>query len=256
MIDIYVGESRRHWSLHRNLLCYHSTFFETELEGTPSKKLEKNKKLELLEEDPAAFELLVKWLYQGKIDDVSAMPMDRKWDYADCCQKLYILCNRIHLPQLMNLAIDQFRKGCNEAGLVPGPEEMKPIYEKTPVRSPFRKLMSQIAARQIMDPDSEKDAGAYRSCFEGNPDFAVDVINAIRSNSGGKLFEDPTEGEPCRFHEHENGQTCRDNPKLRKAANFTNGAKRAQSATKPVSPRAETSTNAESSGTSGTIMAS
>jgi hypothetical protein len=143
----------------------------------------------LIEEDSGAFELLVKWLYQGKIDDVSAMPMDKKWDYADSCQKLYLLCGRIRLPQLKNFAIDQFRKGCNEAGLVPGPEEIRPIYDKTPPKSPFRSLVSKIAARQIMDPDSDRDASTYRSCFEGSSDFAVDVINAIRSGAGGKLFD-------------------------------------------------------------------
>ena len=38
------------------------------------------------EDDPRAFELLVKWLYQGRIDNVSDMPFDKKWDYADACQ--------------------------------------------------------------------------------------------------------------------------------------------------------------------------
>jgi len=205
MVDIYVGASKRHWSLHRNLLCHHSTFFQDQFGVEHNKK---GGKLELLDDDPSAFELLVKWLYQGKIDDVSSMPMDRKWDYADSCQKLYVLCNKINLPQLKNFAIDQFRKGCNEAGLVPGPEEMKPIYDSTPPASPFRRLVSKIAARQIMDPDSDKDAGSYRICFEGSPDFAIDVVNAIREGAGGKLFADPTEGDPCSFHEHENGRSC------------------------------------------------
>lgn len=205
LMDIYVGESKRHWSLHRNLLCHHSTFFKDEVveAGKP-----RGGKLELLDDDPRAFELLVKWLYQGKIDDVSGMPSEKKWDYADACQKLYILCDKIHLRQLKNFAIDQFRKGCFESGLVPGPEEMKPIYDKTPPSSPFRKLVSKIAARQIMDPDSQMDARTYQLCFDGNADFAVDVINAIRDGAGGKLFADPTEGNGCTYHEHDNGQTC------------------------------------------------
>ena len=205
MVDIYVGESKRHWSLHRNLLCHHSTYFENHFDDEPKKK---GGKLELLEDDPSAFELLVKWLYQGKIDDVSTMPADKKWDYADACQKLYVLCDKVALPQLKNFAIDQFRKGCNEAGLVPGPEEMKPIYDSTPPNSPFRKLVSRIAARQIMDPESQTDAGTYRMCFEGSADFSVDVINAIREGSGRKLFADPTEEVDCSYHEHENGQVC------------------------------------------------
>lgn len=204
-MDIYVGESKRHWSLHRNLLCHHSTFFQEE-DAEAGKSREG--KLELLDDDPRAFELLVKWLYQGKIDDVSSMPIEKKWDYAEACQKLYVLCDKIHLRQLKNFAIDQFRKGCFEAGLVPGPEEMKPIYDKTSPSSPFRKLVSKIAARQIMDPDSQTDARTYQMCFDGNGDFAVDVINAIREGAGGKLFADPTEGNGCAYHEHDNGQTC------------------------------------------------
>ncbi|MCJ1480631.1 hypothetical protein MMC06_000786 [Schaereria dolodes] len=205
MIDIYVGPSKRHWSLHRNLLCHHSKYFQEHLDEEHKKK---GYRLELLEDDPGAFELLVKWLYQGKIDDVSDMPEDKKWDYADACQKLYVLCDKINLPQLKNFAIDQFRKGCNEAGLVPGPEEIKPIYDNTPPTSPFRKLVSKIAARQIMDPESQNDAGTYKLVFEGSPDFAIDVINAIRDGSGGKLFQDPTEEVGCVYHEHDYGQDC------------------------------------------------
>lgn len=163
----------------------------------------KEPSIELFDDDPKAFELLVKWLYQGKIDDVGDMPMDKKWDFADTCQQLYVLCDKIRIPELKNLAIDQFRRGCFQAGLVPGPEEMMPIYDKiTLSSSPLRKLISRIAARQIMDPENECDAGTYRQCFERNVDFAIDVINAIKEGAGGRLFQDPTEEEGCYYHEH------------------------------------------------------
>ncbi|KAI4112877.1 MAG: hypothetical protein LQ338_008260 [Usnochroma carphineum] len=205
-MDVYVGKGRHHWSLHRDLLCYHTPFFQGK---TSNCEKQRPSKIELLDEDPQAFELLVKWLYQGKLDDVSDMPLDKKWDYADACQKLFILCDKINMPQLKNIAIDQFRKGCNEAGLVPGPEEMKPIYDTTPPRSPLRKLVSQIAARQIMDPQSELDAATYRMCFESSADFAVDVVNAIRQGAEPKLFDDPTEGNGCCYHDHATGQLCK-----------------------------------------------
>ncbi len=206
MVEIYVGKDQRRWALHRNLLCHHSTYFEDLLPREP--KNGKELRLDLPENDPSAFELLVKWLYQGSIEDVSDMPRGRKWDYAVACQGLYVLCNKIDIPQLKNLAIDQYRKGCNEAGLVPDPEEMEPIYNSSPPDSPFRKLVVKIAARQIMDPEVDQDASAYKCCFEGNPDFAVDLVNAIREGAGGKLFMDPTEGETCAYHEHEHGSTC------------------------------------------------
>ncbi|MCJ1313914.1 hypothetical protein MMC25_007594 [Agyrium rufum] len=207
LVDIYVGPDRRHWSLHRNLLVHHSTYFESHF---PDEAKKKGGRHELPDVDPKAFELLVKWLYQGRMEDVSAMPDDKKWDHAEACQNLYILCEFIGLPALKNLAIDQFRKGCNEAGLVPGPEESKPVYDRMPAGSPFRRLVSKIAARQIMDPESEKDASTYKMCFEGSPDFAIDVINAIREGTGGVLFDDPTEEPACNYHLHDNGQRCDD----------------------------------------------
>lgn len=211
-MDIYVGKTRRHWSLHRNILCHHSTWFQKQIEHENTRKSGKDVSVELFDDDPKAFELLIKWLYQGKIDSVSDMRMDKKWEFAYACQQLYILCDKINLPQLKNLAIDQFRKGCHESGLVPGPEEMKPVYEKTPPSSPFRKLVSNIAARQIMDPESKSDASTYRQCFEGSPDFAIDVVNAIKAGAGGRLFQDPTEEEGCCYHEHPLGQRCHTYP--------------------------------------------
>lgn len=215
LLDIYVGSEGRKWTLHHNLLSYHSQFFDETFAVNGKHKRIKDGKLDLRDEDPGAFELLVKWLYQGKIDDVSWKPKDVKWDYAFTCQKLYLLCDTLGLPELKNIAIDQFRKGCHEAGLVPGPEEMKPIYQKTKLDSPFRRLVSKIAARQIMDPGSDKDASSYKDCFAVSPDFAVDVINAIKQSSGGSLFDDPTEGNSCRYHEHNAGETCQKTVKFK-----------------------------------------
>ena len=207
MIDVYVGQARRHWSLHRNLLSHHSQLLENELHGDEKKKPDT---LELLDYDPAGFELLLKFLYQGKLDDVSDIPTPhQKYDYAVSCHQLYLLCERFDLPQLKNIAIDQYRKGLNQAELVPDPDEINDIYRKSPVGSPFRVLMTRIAARQIMDPENLTDVGVYRECFEANPDFAVDLVSAIKAGTGGMLFDDPTEvSNECEYHDHEAGPNC------------------------------------------------
>ena len=213
LVDISVGsgEAKRNWSLHRNLLVYHSPFFASRF-GEHAQNDSKGKghalTLDLQDDTPAAFELLVKWLYQGSIDDVSSLNNDKKWEYAFACQQLYALCERIGLTALKNVAIDQFRLGCHQAGLVPGPEEMVPVYENTPEGSPFRKLVARIAARQIMDPDQKRDATTYKQCIEKNPHFAIDVINAIRQGIGGQLLPDPTEDSGCEYHAHDDGHVC------------------------------------------------
>jgi len=217
LVDLYVGDQKRHWSLHRNLLTYHSEYLQAELhhspENTPKLKnrsaSSESLRLELPNDDPSGFELLVKWLYQGKLDDVSSIADEQeKYDYAVACHKLHILCDRFEMPKLKNIAMDQYRKGLSQAGLVPDAEELTTIYRESPEGSPFRRLMVKIAARQIMDPDTDKDAESYRRCFE-NPDFAIDLVNAIKWGiGGGLLFDDPTEGADCEYHDHNNGPNC------------------------------------------------
>lgn len=194
--------------LHQNLLSHHSKFFDDDNLVNGEERRIRDGRLDLPHEDPAAFGLLVKWLYQGRIDDVSDLEHDQKWDYAFTCQKLYFVCQTTGLQDLQNEAIDQFRKGCYETRLVPGAEEIAPVYSRTTPGSPLRKLVSRIAARQIMDPDSHRDASIYHECFRSDPDFAIDVINAIRDGCDGLLLDDPTEGNSCRYHEHTNGETC------------------------------------------------
>lgn len=211
-VDIFVGAQRRHWTLHRNLLCHHSSYFETEFVGHEVPKKGKGgdgaNELELPDDDPQGFELLVKWLYQGSLEDASGMTDMEKYDHAVACHKLYVLCDKFDMVLLKNIAMDRYRRELNQAQLVPDPDEINDIYRASPAGSPFRKLMTNIAARQIMDPEMNKDAESYRKCFENNADFAVDMVNAIRALSGGLLFEDPTEGDMCKYHDHRDGRKC------------------------------------------------
>jgi hypothetical protein len=65
------------------------------------------------------------------------------------------------------------------------------------------------SARQIMDPGSERDVETYRECFENNSELAVELVKAIRSGTGGMLFDDPTDpGHECDYHDYEAGSIC------------------------------------------------
>ncbi|KAK4553720.1 hypothetical protein LTR86_009218 [Recurvomyces mirabilis] len=233
-VEIIVGKERKKWCLHKNLLCHHSSYFEVEFDGheLPKKKTngmdeggsEKALRLELPDEDPQGFELFVKWLYQGKLEQPLDMEDEEAhYSQAVSCQKFHRLCEKFSLLHLANLSMDAYRLSLNTAQLVPDAEEINEIYRSSAPGSPFRKLMTRIAARQIMDPDVDKDAESYRCCFEGNTDFAVEMVNAIRSMSGGMLFEDPTtdvvdedgevEGDgPCEYHDHSDGSRCAGGP--------------------------------------------
>lgn len=85
------------------------------------------------------------------------------------------------------------------------------MYRTASEGSRMRSLMIRIAARQIMDPEVERDVQAYAGCFASSPEFAVGLVGEIRRLSGGILFGDPTSGETCEYHEHAKGEACREN---------------------------------------------
>jgi len=204
-IEVGVGEAVRSWHVHENLLIHHSEVLEEELGGKKD-----GDKLELPDHDPSGFELLVKWLYQGKLDDVSDIAdQNLQYEHAVSCHKLYQLCERFGMEQLKNVAIDQYRRGLNMSELVPDPNEIDEIYRQSPAGSPWRRLMVRIAARQIMDPHSNRDVSTYRECFAESPDFAIELVTAIKQGTGGYLLDDPTEGNnDCEYHDHEAGPNC------------------------------------------------
>ncbi|GAM84647.1 hypothetical protein ANO11243_026460 [Dothideomycetidae sp. 11243] len=248
-VDVFVGSSKRRWTLHRNLLCHHSSFFEAELMGSEVpkvKRMSEQQKLELLGEDPAGFELFVKWLYQGRLDDTSELSDEEKYDYAVACHKLYRLCERLDMPELKNLSIDQYRTSLFEAQLVPDADEINEIYKMSSPGSPFRALMTKIAARQIMDPDSDKDAESYRACFQDNPDFAVEMINAIKTGTGGVLFQDPTEGGECEYHDHTNGAGCNLRPRRRQKGMSSNDGSKTKQTSETASAGGKPGADAQS----------
>ncbi|PVH86916.1 hypothetical protein DL98DRAFT_582234 [Cadophora sp. DSE1049] len=69
-VDVYVGKDKKHYSLPKDLLCYHSTYFDRCFNG--EFKEAKESKLELLEDDVEDFEILLEYLLRGslQLDDI------------------------------------------------------------------------------------------------------------------------------------------------------------------------------------------
>lgn len=66
MVDIYVGPKSIHHHLPLSLLSHHSAFFDKAFNG--SFKEGSTKRLDLPDEDVHAFNLLVQWMYTGRVD--------------------------------------------------------------------------------------------------------------------------------------------------------------------------------------------
>lgn len=240
------GDDARSWHLHRSLLAYHSPVFAAQLDtpAAPAKlpptaaaaappeptapdsgtqlvprptssssssprsaPPDPHTTLSLPGTSPDAFALLVKWLYQGRLTRSASLPASEIWPYTFRCQQLHALAAHFRLPRLQNAAMDEFRHGCNAASLVPAAHEIALAYGSEPPGSEMRRLVSAIAARQMLDPDAARRAAEWRLCFD-IPDFAMDLVDAMRAGVGGLLLPDPTEDRGCVYHVHGEGELC------------------------------------------------
>lgn len=199
-ISIIVGEEKKTWILHQRLLAFHSSFFAARPEV-------EDDKLKYPNDDPAAWSLLVKYLYQGSLPLISkSCSAIQKYEHAVTCHKLYNLGLRFSISRLVNLAMDHFRESLRSAHLVPDPEELTEMYLASPAGSRMRKLLIRIAARQIMDPEKERDVTDYQTLLEREVTFAVDLITEIRRQTGGMLLGDPNAGEGPDYREEIGGE--------------------------------------------------
>lgn len=199
-ISIIVGNEKKTWILHSKLLSFHSSFLAA------SRPEVADDKLEFLNDDPAAWSLLVKYLYQGSLPSLlKSSSAIEKYEHAVICHKLYNLSLRFSIPKLANLAMDRFRESLRSAHLVPDPEELSQMYTSSPAGSGMRKLLTKVAARQIMDPAKERDVKDYQVLLEREVGFAVGFIAEIRRQTGGVLLDDPNAGEGQEYQ----GEICR-----------------------------------------------
>jgi hypothetical protein len=62
---IIVGEEKKEWRIPTDLLCFHSGYFRSALKGGFAEA--EAQRVELLDEKPESFKLVVEWLYTHEI---------------------------------------------------------------------------------------------------------------------------------------------------------------------------------------------
>jgi hypothetical protein len=104
MVDIFVGSEKKLFRLHKTFLCRKIDYFDKMFNG---EFVEANGVANLPEDDPAAFDLLVEWMYnsnprriRGLVSDTDSDGISRpSWDAIG----FYALAQRLCLHELQDL---------------------------------------------------------------------------------------------------------------------------------------------------------
>ncbi|EMD96675.1 hypothetical protein COCC4DRAFT_141917 [Bipolaris maydis ATCC 48331] len=154
--------------VHREVLTSTSDFLKNAMK--PEWRADKNRPIDLSEENPKAVEIYCQWLYSGKI-----ACCDNSLSTCTSICQLYVLGEKLMDQTFKNTVLDFIVKGLDgDFGFRLTADGIKIIYEGTPKGSPARRLVVDICAYHIT-PRLNLDV---LSCFRGT-DFLEELITAL-----------------------------------------------------------------------------
>ncbi|KFY63698.1 hypothetical protein V496_03765 [Pseudogymnoascus sp. VKM F-4515 (FW-2607)] len=152
---IILGEEKKEWKIPTDLLCFHSDYFRSALKGGFAET--KAKRVELLDQKPAAFELVVEWLYTHVVG--ARLPYESYDEQDTRLGKLldtWLLAEYLQMPRLRNIIIRSMSDQVTEKDYVPV-TEFNRVCEITGYRQDMRNRACQKPAEGLR--------GRRKKCF-------------------------------------------------------------------------------------------
>lgn len=101
MVTVIVGQQKKHFNMHKSLLCQVTDYSHAALNG--GFKGTEEQKTEMLEEDDETFGYFQFWIYSKAIKMTTEKECDIEWKQL---VDLFIFGEAQGIPALMNAAID------------------------------------------------------------------------------------------------------------------------------------------------------
>ena len=172
MVRIIVGPTKVPYQLHCNLLRRSSSYFDEVLGGAWKGW---NTALDLPEDDPELFSIIVHWLYARPINLELPPPVE------GCIRtlfRLHILAESLRVLGMESAILTCFRENCSLDDRAPNTTEIEYVYKHSAANSPLPALIADTAASTVQK--SMKDVEDYRQSIEGVPGFAIDFSKAMQ----------------------------------------------------------------------------
>ena len=208
MVDIYVGDERKKFRLHRDLLCERSEFFRASFEG--HFKEAETQELALPEDSVKSFELLVGWLYGAPLMNITSQ------DDLSSYLNLIILAKKLCLEYLQNETMDHILRFYRTSSLEVSAPTIRSVYWNTFTGDPLRKIVIRCAAWTAFSNKVDVFDSDDRNLLEGGGEIAADFTSwLVRFYIYSKYYEesdmmDPRRASNCSFHKHNSTPTCSD----------------------------------------------
>ncbi|KAK5092953.1 hypothetical protein LTR70_005183 [Exophiala xenobiotica] len=213
VITVIVGEERKRFGVHKDILCIESDFFAGCLSS--GMKEAESKQVELLNDRPEAFGLILNCLYDSAFRTrAPATPTTT----LDSLIHAWMLADRLLMESGQNAMMDVIQavvmKASHDKKMVLQGLRTLQLMETKPARTSclYRFLVhrytwdmqnTQAHLTPRPNPKLISEAETFFECGRG---IVVDVFNAFTwYTDKSSATSDPAFGRGCTYHEHKNG---------------------------------------------------
>jgi hypothetical protein len=151
MVNVMTGKEKVVYTIHKDLLCYHSPYFHRALNGSFVEAIRQEVELEHIEHD--VFGLFVHWIYREKIEEKR---FDNPQDSTIIEQttdeqliKLWSLADYLQVPKLQNAVVEHMWLRLEELDVHPSIAACKYVYENWAAESLIRRFMVFLCAGHV-----------------------------------------------------------------------------------------------------------
>ena len=136
-VNVGTDSAKEMFVIHKELICHHSAFFRTAMQGTWIEA--KRGLVELPDDSPVIFWVFQNWLYsqQLRLED------SQEQDYL-LHINMFIFGDKIGVPAFQNAALDRLPGIFSHLAILPPDGAIKRTFSGTVTKSPLRELLVDI----------------------------------------------------------------------------------------------------------------
>jgi hypothetical protein len=205
MADIYVGPSKEHFRVYKDILCKKVEYFDKMFNSGFAEAATNSATFP--DDDAESFDILLGWVYHGTLRDLLCIKHE---DGAKQCSwqevNAYALAEKLCVPELQDAVMNAVIKVSKESDSLPSVANMQKAYEKTSQNSPLRNFMAHVFSYTIAKCCEEYwPISSMQPLLKSNDDLSMDFLTLLRK---GVPATDPKSLSPCKFHCHDVDEPC------------------------------------------------
>ncbi len=214
-VHFYVGPEEKCFLVHKKLICDNVKAFDRMFNGDFKESQTLTAKLP--EDDAAAFDLFVSWLYSGTLPPFyrSLIGNDAGREELYARVHLYYLAEKYEITVLLDSTMDAIIDWFHIAGRLPAGSTICEAYENTRTGSKLRVFMVRCLTYIIITfgPTDMSSGwplgwplGSLKKSLQ-NDDICEDFLKQVGATSG-EVVKDPRTAPPCHYHVHGGKKRC------------------------------------------------